>query len=203
MGHQRHYNILYDNAKDMIRRGIFGELHYIRAQWHRGNLPGNDSWQLPLPPAQGKATTRWPSELVKGLADIGEANWPRPAARHRPWRRGRGSSGRSPDARSGRRWSRTPAENSATRSPQIKDARGQSGLRGARHRGVDPLAALGPHRRRPDGRAGQPPVGRGEHLHRARRTAARWSIRIRSNVVAAANRPLFPADRDVRTTSSA
>src|SRR5207302_9330903 len=21
----------------------------IRAQWHRGNLPGNDSWQQPLP----------------------------------------------------------------------------------------------------------------------------------------------------------
>jgi predicted dehydrogenase len=48
-GHQRHYNILYENAKDQIRRGVFGQLHYIRAQWHRNNLPGNDSWQMPLP----------------------------------------------------------------------------------------------------------------------------------------------------------
>jgi hypothetical protein len=24
-------------------------LHYIRAQWHRGNLPGTDSWQQPMP----------------------------------------------------------------------------------------------------------------------------------------------------------
>ncbi|MBU4273115.1 MAG: Gfo/Idh/MocA family oxidoreductase [Planctomycetes bacterium] len=57
-GHQRHYNILYDDAVDMIRKGLLGELHYIRAQWHRGNLPGldefhqgKDSWQPPMPKA--------------------------------------------------------------------------------------------------------------------------------------------------------
>ena len=49
-GHQRHYNILYDNAVELIRRGLLGDLHYIRAQWHRGNLPGRDSWKMPLPP---------------------------------------------------------------------------------------------------------------------------------------------------------
>jgi len=48
-GHQRHYSILYDNAVDQIKRGLLGELHHIRAQWHRGNLPGNDSWSPPLP----------------------------------------------------------------------------------------------------------------------------------------------------------
>ncbi len=48
-GHQRHYNILYDNAVDQIQRGLLGDLHYIRAQWHRGNLPGRDSWQQPMP----------------------------------------------------------------------------------------------------------------------------------------------------------
>jgi hypothetical protein len=40
---------LYDNAVDTIRRNIIGDIHHIRAQWHRGNLPGNDSWQPPLP----------------------------------------------------------------------------------------------------------------------------------------------------------
>lgn len=49
-GHQRHYNILYANAMEQIRRGTIGDLHYIRAQWHRGNMPGKDSWQQPLPP---------------------------------------------------------------------------------------------------------------------------------------------------------
>ena len=48
-GHQRHYSILYDNAVDTMRRGLIGEIHHIRAQWHRDNLPGRDSWQQPMP----------------------------------------------------------------------------------------------------------------------------------------------------------
>jgi predicted dehydrogenase len=50
VGHQRHYNILYAQATEKIRRGMLGDLHHIRAQWHRSNLPGKDSWQQPLPP---------------------------------------------------------------------------------------------------------------------------------------------------------
>ncbi|MDO4586209.1 MAG: Gfo/Idh/MocA family oxidoreductase [Planctomycetia bacterium] len=49
IGHQRHYNILYHEAVDQIERGLLGDLHYIRAQWHRGNSPGADSWQMPMP----------------------------------------------------------------------------------------------------------------------------------------------------------
>jgi predicted dehydrogenase len=49
VGHQRHYNVLYDNAADQLRRGLIGDVHHIRAQWHRRNLPGSDSWQPPLP----------------------------------------------------------------------------------------------------------------------------------------------------------
>jgi predicted dehydrogenase len=49
VGHQRHYSILYANAVDQIKRGLLGDLHHIRAQWHRQNLPGNDSWTPPLP----------------------------------------------------------------------------------------------------------------------------------------------------------
>ena len=48
-GHQRHYSILYANAVDQIRRGLIGDLHHIRAQWHRSNMPGRDSWSPPLP----------------------------------------------------------------------------------------------------------------------------------------------------------
>lgn len=51
-GHQRHYNILYDNAVDQLRRGLLGPIHHIRAQWHRANLPGKDGWQPPLPEAR-------------------------------------------------------------------------------------------------------------------------------------------------------
>jgi predicted dehydrogenase len=49
VGHQRHYSILYDNAVNMIQSGLLGELHHIRAQWHRNNRPGADSWALPIP----------------------------------------------------------------------------------------------------------------------------------------------------------
>jgi predicted dehydrogenase len=66
VGHQRHYSILYDNAIEQIRQGLIGDIHYIRAQWHRGNLPGHDSWQPPLP---GDATlqkelTKWENILA-------------------------------------------------------------------------------------------------------------------------------------------
>jgi predicted dehydrogenase len=67
-GHQRHYNILYDDAVDMIGRGLLGDLHHIRAQWHRGNLPGKDSWQPPLP-ADAKPSDALAGQLDKDLAD--------------------------------------------------------------------------------------------------------------------------------------
>jgi|TARA_B110000495_G_scaffold33506_1_gene26310 predicted dehydrogenase len=49
VGHQRHYSILYDNAVNLIRWGLLGEIHHIRAQWHRNNVPGKDSWALAVP----------------------------------------------------------------------------------------------------------------------------------------------------------
>ena len=68
VGHQRHYNILYDNAKDAIKRGTLGDLHYIRAQWYRGNLPGRDSWQQPMP-AKAKPNDPQAKRLVKELKE--------------------------------------------------------------------------------------------------------------------------------------
>jgi hypothetical protein len=72
VGHQRHYNILYENAVAMIRQGMLGELHYIRAQWHRGNLPGNDSWQQPLP-ENAKPGDKQAKRLAKELKDWRDA----------------------------------------------------------------------------------------------------------------------------------
>ncbi len=70
-GHQRHYSILYDNAVDTIRRGLIGDIHSIRAQWHRDNLPGHDSWSQPLPDdkmGQRLARLQKDLETAKGLA---------------------------------------------------------------------------------------------------------------------------------------
>jgi predicted dehydrogenase len=67
-GHQRHYNILYDNAVEQIKRGLLGDLHYIRAQWHRSNLPypKKDSWQQPMP-EQIKPEDKWARQLLADL----------------------------------------------------------------------------------------------------------------------------------------
>ena len=69
IGHQRHYNIKYWQAKDWIQRGLLGKVHSIRAQWHRGNLPPpkNDSWKMPLPPGVKKEDMpmKLDAEIVK------------------------------------------------------------------------------------------------------------------------------------------
>ena len=66
-GHQRHYSILYDNAVHMLQQGIFGEIQFIRAQWHRGNSPGGDSWQVPLPGGEKTATGETYDRIQKEL----------------------------------------------------------------------------------------------------------------------------------------
>lgn len=46
VGHQRHYNVLYDNANHLVQNDMLGTIKHIRAQWHRNNsFPGKDSWQ--------------------------------------------------------------------------------------------------------------------------------------------------------------
>ena len=63
-GHQRHYSVLYANAVDTIKQNLIGDIHHIRAQWHRGNLPGSDSWSPPMPPPKGTdLTTKEAKEL--------------------------------------------------------------------------------------------------------------------------------------------
>lgn len=78
-GHQRHYSVLYDNAVHLLRWGMIGQLHHIRAQWHRGNLPGKDSWQPWLPggePGQEGKPSRIANELAAFEKDLSEAKNP-------------------------------------------------------------------------------------------------------------------------------
>jgi len=66
-GHQRHYNVKYDNAINLIRWGLLGQLHHIRAQWHRGNLPGSDSWSMPIPGGERTADGKMFDRIAKDL----------------------------------------------------------------------------------------------------------------------------------------
>lgn len=70
IGHQRHYSILYDNAVNLLRWGLLGQLHHIRAQWHRGNLPGNDSWQQPLPGGEAGAGGKTVDKILRQLKGL-------------------------------------------------------------------------------------------------------------------------------------
>ncbi len=50
VGHQRHYSVLYDNANDLVKLGLLGDVKFIRACWHRNNSwPGIDSWNKKVP----------------------------------------------------------------------------------------------------------------------------------------------------------
>ncbi|GHT45152.1 NADH-dependent dehydrogenase [Planctomycetales bacterium] len=78
-GHQRHYNILYQEAVDSIKRGLLGNIHYIRAQWHRNNAPGGDSWQMPMPKAvkpDDKQAERLERELKAWTRELNNARGP-------------------------------------------------------------------------------------------------------------------------------
>ncbi len=52
VGHQRHYSVLYDDANDLVKQGVLGDIKFIRASWHRNNsFPGRDSWVKKIPEA--------------------------------------------------------------------------------------------------------------------------------------------------------
>jgi len=80
VGHQRHYNVLYENANNLIQNGLLGELKFIRAQWHRNNsFPGADSWR-PGGYTEDSFTKKFKTDIVgldayareKSLADRNE-----------------------------------------------------------------------------------------------------------------------------------
>ncbi|MDA8746312.1 Gfo/Idh/MocA family oxidoreductase [Rubripirellula amarantea] len=63
-GHQRHYNVKYDNAINLIKWGLLGQLHHIRAQWHRDNVPGADSWKMPIPGGEKMANGKMYNKIL-------------------------------------------------------------------------------------------------------------------------------------------
>ncbi|MEE2640124.1 MAG: Gfo/Idh/MocA family oxidoreductase [Planctomycetota bacterium] len=75
-GHQRHYSVLYDNAINLIKWGLLGEIHHIRAQWHRGNLPGRDSWSMPLPGGEKTADGKHIDQIGSKLAALKSVSAP-------------------------------------------------------------------------------------------------------------------------------
>ncbi len=148
-GHQRHYSVLYDNAVHLMRFGLLGQLHHIRAQWHRGNLPGNDSWQMPLPGGEGsvdKIVDKLNSlkKALEAATDPSEIN----KLSHQV-----------------EQWEAWNADKSvAANEHGYEDITLQKRPSSIRHGRTLPLAIVGANRRWTDGRTWQPPVGCGYHF---------------------------------------
>lgn len=81
VGHQRRYSVDYHHALAMVRKGYFGEITHVRAQWNRRN-----NWRRPIPDKTNKELDRllnWRlyKDRSRGLmAELGShqidvANW--------------------------------------------------------------------------------------------------------------------------------
>lgn len=75
VGHQRHYSVLYDNANELVKTGVLGDIKYIRAQWHRNNsFPHADQWRKTVKSEDKKALEGKVTEF--GYDDVYQlVNW--------------------------------------------------------------------------------------------------------------------------------
>jgi predicted dehydrogenase len=53
IGHQRRYSVDYHHAADLVRKGFFGQITHVRAQWNRRN-----NWRRPTPAGTTKEMDR-------------------------------------------------------------------------------------------------------------------------------------------------
>ena len=54
IGHQRHYNPIYEQAYRLIQEGAIGRITHVRALWHR-----NGSWRRPVPDPKFERLLNW------------------------------------------------------------------------------------------------------------------------------------------------
>ena len=103
IGHQRHYSMLYAHALDVIKSGVLGDVHHIRALWHRNNtLPKLDSNRRPrIDPATNLPMygDSWRPEIQGGGSRHPgrRAPAPRATATWRNWCAGGSTSGPAAD----------------------------------------------------------------------------------------------------------
>ncbi len=78
VGHQRRYSVDYHHALDLVKKGYFGEITHVRAQWNRRN-----NWRRPVPDPKLEHLLNWRlyNEYSRGLmAELGShqidvTNW--------------------------------------------------------------------------------------------------------------------------------
>ena len=80
VGTQNRSNQLYRKAKELVKQGLIGECHYVRAFWYRNALEAEPSWRYPVQQGLSPQTTDW--EKFLGPAK----KRPFDARRYRQWR---------------------------------------------------------------------------------------------------------------------
>jgi predicted dehydrogenase len=59
VGTQNRSSSLYKKAKEMIKQGMVGDVHFVRAFWYRNGLPNEPSWRYVIPADATPQNTDW------------------------------------------------------------------------------------------------------------------------------------------------
>jgi len=59
VGTQNRSSTIYKKAKEMIQKGMVGDVHYVRAFWYRNSLPNDPAWRYIIPPEATPQNTDW------------------------------------------------------------------------------------------------------------------------------------------------
>ena len=59
VGTQNRSSSLYKKAKELIKQGMVGDVHFVRAFWYRNGLPNEPSWRYVIPAEATPQNTDW------------------------------------------------------------------------------------------------------------------------------------------------
>ncbi len=71
VGTQNRSSELYRKAKEMIKQGMIGDVHYVRAFWYRNSLPNDPAWRYVIPADTNPQNTDW----IRFLGDATKRPW--------------------------------------------------------------------------------------------------------------------------------
>jgi predicted dehydrogenase len=71
VGTQNRSSSLYKKAKEMIKQGMVGDVHFVRAFWYRNGLPTEPSWRYVIPAEASPENTDW----MKFLGTAPKRSW--------------------------------------------------------------------------------------------------------------------------------
>ncbi len=59
VGTQNRSNTLYQKAHEMVKQGMIGDIHYVRAYWYRNSLDTDPAWRYAIPADASPTNTDW------------------------------------------------------------------------------------------------------------------------------------------------